>query len=126
MTAGYLFPDICAPRAHVAASTPLRCEEGRGGDPVAMNTRFVARLKAWSLYEGESLHGTRGGGALTHAMAGASSQAVDAHVGWAPAPTSPCSGSGMQEHYTHAHRVCTVVGGAAAGAQGVSPAQYRA
>ena len=124
MTGGYLFPVIRKPRASEALQAPLRMLEGQPGDAEAMNLRLRARLKQWSTYEGETLNGTRSGGALHLKMQGASASAVDAHVGWTPAAV-PGDASRMQEHYTGESRVCGTVGGRSEGAQDVTPTQYR-
>ena len=59
-------------------------KEGRG-DFSAMSSRYTARLKAWGIFAGETLHGNRGGGSLHLLMRDKKSPAdVDAHVGWAP------------------------------------------
>ena len=124
MTGGYLFPPICRPRASASPLAPLAMVPGVPGDAEVMNARLRSRLQQWSSFQGETLNGTRSGGALQSKMTGASAGAVDAQAGWTPAGL-PGRQSRMQEHYTAEHRVCSVVGGSETGARSVSPAQYR-
>ena len=117
LTGGYLFPDIYEPTPD-EAQFPLRIlAAGQPGDRARMNVRFTERLKRWNMFKGETLHGTRGGSALSSAFAGESEAAINARVGWSPHGDT-------QQLYTATDRVCVVVGGCE-GAAGVSPEQYR-
>lgn len=124
MTGGYLFPPLRRPRKSDARDAPVTMIPGQPGDPEAMNAQLRSRLTQWSTFAGETLNGTRSGGALRLRMAGASAASVDAHVGWKPTPHR-AGASRMQEHYTSEARVCVAVGGQPEGAQAITPAQFR-
>ena len=78
------------------------------GVPAPIAARFVAYLKRWELYDGETLRGTRGGGAVAALLADGEADepaAVQERAGW-----SAASGDKMFQRYTAAACIATAAG----------------